>query len=77
MIKRFEKATGAILNKGKTKIFGFGSWNNKIEWPIPWIQNSVSSFNSLGIVYSNDYQMAVNLNWENIISTVDTKVKIM
>ena len=35
VIKMFETATGAILNENKTKIFGVGSWNNKVEWPIP------------------------------------------
>ena len=34
-ISKFEKATGAILNGNKTKIHGIGSWNSKIEWPLP------------------------------------------
>ena len=76
-ISTFEKATGAILNKSKTKIYGIGSWNGKIEWPLPWIQNSLPSFSSLGIIYSNDYQSSINLNWESVLNSIETKVRTM
>ena len=76
-ISTFKKAAGAKLNKNKTKIYGIGSWNGKIEWPLPWIQNSLSSFSSLGIIYSNDYQSSVNLNWENVLNSIQTKVRTL
>ena len=54
-----------------------GTWNNKIDWPIPWIQISSPSLKSLGISFSNDYNMAVNENWENVISAITTKIQMM
>ena len=77
VINKFEKATGAILNKDKTKIYGMGTWNNKLEWPVPWLQNTVPSFNSLGIIYSNDYNLSVNLNWESVLSAIESKTTCM
>ena len=77
VIKLFETATGAILNENKTKIFGLGSWNNKVEWPIPWIQNSITTFKSLGILFSNDFNTAVNMNWEDVLSAIETKIQTM
>ena len=32
VLSKFENATGAKLNRGKTKIFGIGAWNGRIEW---------------------------------------------
>ena len=77
VIKKFEAATGALLNKGKTKIFGIGSWANRIEWPIPWLHTNLDSFESLGIIYANNYQLAVSKNWESILNSLDTKLRIM
>ena len=74
VISKFEKATGALLNKDKTKIFGIGAWNNKVEWPLPWLQSKSSSFTSLGVIYSNNYELAVKLNWENILSAIEKKI---
>ena len=74
VISKFEKATGALLNKNKTKIYGIGAWNNKIEWPLPWLQSNSSSFTSLGIIFSNNYASSVILNWENILSAIEKKI---
>ena len=77
VLNQFEAATGASLNKSKTKIYGIGTWKNKIDWPIPWLNTSVDSFKSLGITFSNDYQLAVTTNWENIMQSIEIKVRIM
>ena len=34
VIKLFEIATGAVLNRSKTKIYGLGMWNNRSIWPL-------------------------------------------
>ena len=77
VITMFEAATGAILNKRKTKIYGIGAWKNKIEWPIPWLTSSTSFFESLGVIFSNDYQLAVLKNWESILNSIEIKLRIM
>ena len=77
IIRKFESATGAILNKNKTKIYGLGLWKNKVEWPIPWLTTSLNSFKSLGVIFDNDYEIAVTKNWDKIFDSVDIKIKIM
>merc|ERR1712240_670343 len=76
ILSKFEAATGALINKRKTKIYGVGTWKNKIDWPIPWITSCVESFNSLGVVFSNDYQIAVSSNWENIKNSIEVKLRM-
>ena len=76
VIKKFELATGAMLNKSKTKIYGLGVWNNKIEWPISWLTSN-TSFESLGIIFDNNYKLAIDKNWERIIHLIVIKIKIM
>ena len=48
-ITQFEKATGAILNKNKTKIFGLGKWANRDQWPITWLKVETENFFTLGV----------------------------
>ena len=67
ILRKFELATGAILNKNKTKIYGLGLWNNKIDWPIPWLASNTNSFESLCVIFDNDYELVVNKNWDNIL----------
>ena len=61
ILYKFEKATGAKLNREKTKIYGIGAWNGRVEWPLPWIKSSTQSIKSLGIIYSNNYNSSINL----------------
>ena len=77
VLTKFEAATGALLNKRKTKIFGIGTWRNKTEWPISWLHGSVNSFESLGIIFANDYDLAVTQNWESILNSIDVKLRMM
>ena len=39
--------------------------------------NQYIFISSLGIIYSNDYQSSINLNWESVLSSVQTKVRTM
>ena len=77
VLSKFETATGALLNKRKTKIYGIGTWANKSDWPIQWLTRSDNCFESLGVIFSNDYNQAVIKNWENILNSIDIKIRIM
>lgn len=70
IVNPFENATGCRLNRNKTKIFGFGSWGNKDNWPIPWLNSVTGSFTTLGISVSNDYCTAVDLVWSGMIRRI-------
>ena len=60
LIEKFEKAMGSKLNRAKTKIFGTGSWKDRIQWPINQFQTENEYFYALGIYHSNDYDSGVN-----------------
>ena len=37
-IENFEKVSGAILSRcKKSKVMGFGKWNKRENWPLPWL----------------------------------------
>ena len=67
---KFESATGCKLNKTKTKIFGLGPWRDRPVWPLPWLQGYTGSFTTLGILFSDDYEIAVNSSWTNILCKI-------
>ena len=70
VIHDFELATSALLNKSKTSIVGLGKWAGKRDWPVSGLRSLQDSCKILGIVYDNDYQKAVKVNWEIIESSI-------
>ena len=77
VLTKFELATGALLNKAKTNIFGIGAWKDRTNWPISWLCSNVNWFESLGVLYANDYHLALAKNWDNILSAIKIKLRIM
>ena len=76
IIKKFENATGAKLNRNKkTKIYGLGSWNDRTNWPLDWLKCDINSFKTLGIIFSNDYTTAINENWNQALSAIQVKIR--
>ena len=61
VIKQFERATGAELNRNKTSIMGIGLWKDRVIWPIDWLY-SKNSVTILGINFSNDYLNFIKQN---------------
>ena len=36
---KFENISGALLSRSwKSKIMGLGPWQNRVQWPLPWLQ---------------------------------------
>lgn len=70
IVSNFEVATECLLNKSKTKIFGLGPRSGRTTWPLSWLIGYTDSFKTLGIVISNDYEMAVDSSWTNILCKI-------
>ena len=70
VIIKFEQATGAILNKDKTKIFGLGKWKDRVQWPLLWLKVESQYFYTLGIYHSNAYASSVEKNWSNCLTSL-------
>merc|ERR1712240_325663 len=64
VVKRFEKARGAILSRNKKcKVIGFRNWACKLDWPLDWIK-PVKSEKIFGIFICDSYDEILRLNWE-------------
>ena len=59
----------------KTRIFGFGQWNGRLNWPYPNIKIESSSINILGITYSQDFDDSVDRSWLNVLSKIKKKME--
>ena len=67
LISRFQRASNAKLNISKTKVYGFGSWSDRINWPIAGLQTQHGHFKTLGITFSYNYNAALKLTWEKLL----------
>ena len=75
IVIKFELATGAVLNRNKTKIYGLGRWNERSIWPLDWLKVELNSFKLLGIIYCNSYDAALSLNWDKALAAIQVKIR--
>ena len=77
IISKFENATGANLNKNKTKIFGIGKWHNRDQWPVPWLKVEKQYFHTLGVYHSNNYNLTLDKNWSSCIKSLQSHKQLL
>ena len=77
LIKRFEKASNSKLNIRKTKIYGVGNWKGRMIWPIFGLKSEIDYCCMLGIIFSNDYNNAINVTWNKIYEKIKTRIAII
>jgi hypothetical protein len=62
-VKKFESLSGAILSRNKKcKIIGFGSWKNRVDWPLQYV-TTVKEIKVFGVFIMDSYQELVKRNW--------------
>ncbi len=67
----FEAASGAILNRNrKTVILGLGSWRDKEDWPLPWIQ-VVQVAKVYGVSFTADSGGTVQASWDRVLTGIE------
>ena len=50
-VKKFESLSGAILSRDrKCKILGFGSWKNRVDWPLQYV-TTVKEIKVFGVYF--------------------------
>ena len=54
----------------KTRIFGFGDWKHRSEWPHPNIKVEISSITILGITFAHAINTAIDISWSNILTKI-------
>ncbi|CAL4097882.1 unnamed protein product, partial [Meganyctiphanes norvegica] len=77
IISKFQRASNARLNINKTKIYGFGQWANRTNWPIAGLQVEHDHFNTLGITFSCNYNLALNLTWSKIVTKIKNRIPLI
>ena len=77
IIENFGKATNSRLNIHKTKIYGFGLWGDRINWPIAEVKIEVGYFRTLGIAFSCDYDSALDKTWLQIYNKLKNIIPLI
>ena len=63
-IKKFEAVSGAILSRAKkSKVIGFGSWKDKVDWPLDYLK-TVKEMKVFGIFVMDSYRSMIKRNWD-------------
>ena len=73
----FEKATNSKINIGKTSVYGFGRWKGRVNWPIEGLKIEVEYFSSLGIIYSENYDTALDVIWSKTYNKIKNRIPLM
>ena len=61
----------------KTRIFGFGEWRGRTNWPYPHINVEIISINILRIIYAHDINTAIDVSWSDVIFKIKQKIGIL
>ena len=73
----FEKATNSKMNIRKTSVYGFGRWKGRLIWPIDGLKTEVEYFSTLGIVYSENYDKALDVTWNKVFNKIKNRIPLM
>ena len=74
---KFENATNSKLNVNKTKIYGFGAWHKRTNWPIVGLKVETEHFLTLGIIFSCHYNVALEATWQQIINKIKRRIPLI
>ena len=73
--QEFEQLSGTMLSRSKkTKIMGFGGWQGRTEWPVPWMQ-AQDSLRILGIMFSPDLDTTIRNTWSGVLGSIRSTVQ--
>ena len=77
ILNLFELATNSKLNLRKTTVYGFGRWKGRTNWPIPELKIEVDYFSTLGIVFSENYDRAIEVMWYKVYNKIKNRIPMM
>ena len=77
IISMFESASNSKINIKKTRIYGFGNWNWRTNWPIIGLKTEFEYFNALGIMFSTDYDKALHATWKKIYEKIKNGLLVL
>ena len=74
IIKEFENATNAKVNREKTKMMGFGGWNNRERWPFEWLKNE-EKIKILGFFFHKTVEKTIAVNSKTCLEIIQNSVR--
>ena len=77
LLRQFERATNSKLNIEKTKIYGFGDWRGKTDWPVRGLKVELNHFKTLGIIFSSDYASALDATWQQVSNKIKRRIPLI
>ena len=77
LLDRFQKASNSRLNFRKTKVYGFGEWENRVNWPINDLKVEMDYFTTLGITFSCKYEIAIDKTWQMILNKIKNRIPLI
>lgn len=77
ILEYFNEASSIKLNVRNTRIFGFGEWRDRDNWPYPNIKVEMESINILGITYAHNINDAVDISLSAVLHKIKQKVRIL
>ena len=77
LLKKFEKATNSKINIDKTKIYGFGDWHGKMDWPVTGMKVEQNHFKTLGIIFSCNYDKALEDTWKQVTTKIRRRIPLI
>ncbi|MBM3938954.1 MAG: reverse transcriptase family protein, partial [Sphingomonadales bacterium] len=76
IVSDYEAASGAILNRNtKTVIMGLGSWEDRRDWPLQWIQ-SASKVKLFGVHVTASFHSTQQLSWEHTVGGLEAALRM-
>lgn len=77
ILQYFEKATNSKLNVKKTTVYGFGNWKTRTNWPIKDLKIELDHFSTLGIIFSESYDVALELMWTKVYNKIKSRIPLI
>ena len=77
ILNQFGMASGIQVNTKKTKIFGFGMWKDREDWPISDLKIEKSEIKILGITFCRDIEQAIDISWKEILSKIKIATRLL
>ena len=65
------------MNIDKTKIYGFGDWHGKMDWPVIGMKVEPNHFKTLGIIFSCNYDKALEDTWKQVITKIRRRIPLI
>ena len=67
IFKKFELCSGAKLSRSnKSKILGLGIWQNRTNWPFPWLRTE-EELKVFGVFIRRSFGETLQRNWSDLV----------